>query len=211
LTCPAFCFFGFFVLFAHKSLYIFANRSDFVIVTMMIVRNRFNTYFAIFLGLFFAAGCHTAPKEPKCVATLRVHIQVDPQPMDFSREVPIYRAKPVLVPVDRSPFLTEANVKSAEIVDVPGGGFSLQIEFGRQGKWLLEQYTTTNPGRRMAIFSAFTDGKITEERWLGAPRIVKRIGDGKLVFAPDATREEVEIIVSALNAQAEKNKEDLRW
>jgi hypothetical protein len=39
----------------------------------------------------------------------------------------------------------------------------------------------------------------TENRFLGAPLITKRITDGVFVFTPDATREEAERIVAGLN------------
>jgi hypothetical protein len=41
-------------------------------------------------------------------------------------------------------------------------------------------------------------------RWLAAPVISHRIGDGVLVFTPDATREEAEEIALGLNNVAKK-------
>jgi hypothetical protein len=40
-------------------------------------------------------------------------------------------------------------------------------------------------------------------RWVAAPTMTERIADGRLVFAPDATREEAERIVHGLNRVAE--------
>jgi hypothetical protein len=50
-----------------------------------------------------------------------------------------------------------------------------------------------------------------ESRWLAAPIVRKRIGDGKLIFTPDATREECDTIVTGLNAVAKKVKEKSNW
>jgi preprotein translocase subunit SecD len=112
--------------------------------------------------------------------------------------------------VDKSPFLTEANVEEAKVVDVPGG-FDLQIKFDRRGTWLFEEFTTTNPGKHFAVFSAFPDRKGNQGRWLGAPIIKGRISNGILAFAPDVTREEAEEIARCLNNGARKNREAPKW
>ena len=71
------------------------------------------------------------------------------------------------------------------------------------GTALLEQCTTRNRGRRIAIFSQFGE-KMKDYRWLAAPVISRRITDGVLVFTPDATREEAEEIAAGLNNVAKK-------
>ena len=118
----------------------------------------------------------------------------------------ISRANPVMVNVQKSPFLTEASVKEAKVVEVIGG-FALRLKFDRQGGWLLEQYSTANLGKHVAIFSEFaspSDEKLNQGRWLAAPRINQRITDGTLAFTPDATRAEAEQIVVGLNNVAKK-------
>jgi hypothetical protein len=203
--------FRFVVLLAHKNLYIFAARTDFVAVTMIIGRDRFNIYLLPVLFLAMLSGCKTVDDNPNQeVATLRVHIEVSPSAMDFSTKVPVFRASPVMVTVDKEPFLTETHVSGAKVVDVPGG-FNLEIHFNRQGTWLLEEYTTTHPGRRIAIFSAFGDKQSREARWLGAPLIAHRIDKGVLSFAPDATRDEAELIARGLDLVGRQNKESLQW
>jgi preprotein translocase subunit SecD len=177
---------------------------------MVIGRNRFNIYLLLALAAAILAGCRTPSDRPdKRVATLRVHLEVTPTMMDFSRTVPVYRANPVLVTVDKSPFLTEADVASAKVVDVRGG-FNLEIKFNRQGSWILEEYTATHPGKHLAVFSEF-GGRFKEGRWLGAPTIRHRISDGVLSFAPDATRPEAEEIALELNNVAKKNEKDSQW
>ena len=81
---------------------------------------------------------------------------------------------------------------------------SIFVQFDRRGTWLLEQYTTANRGRRIAIMSQF--GQV---RWLAAPKISKPITDGTLVFTPDATREEADRIVRGLTNVAKKMQSQL--
>jgi preprotein translocase subunit SecD len=179
---------------------------------MITGRHPFNIYLLLSFALAAGSGCRTGKggSHRKEIATLRVHIEVVAQSMDFSTSVPIYRQKPTMVTVDKSPFLTEVNVSEARVVDV-AGGFDLQIKLERQGSWLFEQYTTVNPGKHIAIFSAFQHQGKKEARWLAAPIIRQRISSGVLSFTPDATREEAEEIASGLNNVAKKNKEDSKW
>jgi hypothetical protein len=58
-------------------------------------------------------------------------------------------------------------------------------------------------GRRLVIFSEFGK-KLSQNRWLAAPLIQRRIENGLLVFTPDATRAEAEEIAAGLNRVAEK-------
>ena len=178
---------------------------------MKIGRIRFNIYLLLGLALVLACGCQTrGDDKDKVMATLRVHLEVAPESMDFSTSVPVYREHPVMVTVDKSPFLTEANVESAKVVDVRGG-FDLEIKFDRRGTWLLEEYTTTNPGKHLAVFSEFGVKKSRTSRWLAAPIIYRRISNGILSFTPDASREESERIALGLNNVAKKINEASKW
>lgn len=169
---------------------------------------RFNTY--LLLALALVCGCQSPEtKRKKQFSTLRVHLEVNRDTTDRNELAPISRANPVMVNVQKSPFLTEASVKEAKVVEVIGG-FALRVGFDRQGVWLLEQYSTANLGKHVAIFSEFaspSDEKLNQGRWLAAPRINQRITDGVLVFTPDATREETEQIALGLNNLAKKQNQ----
>jgi hypothetical protein len=171
---------------------------------MKTLPSRFNFYLLGLLPLAMLCGCvpmKTKPKGP--VAALRLHLEVNPDGTDRSLPVPVYREKPVMINVEKSPFLDERSVARAKVVDTLGG-FALQIEFDRQGSWLLEQCSTSGRGRRCAIFCQFGEAKLPTSRWLAAPIFSRSITDGILVFTPDATREEAERIVTGLNNVAKQ-------
>ncbi|MFO1488917.1 MAG: hypothetical protein U1F65_10605 [Verrucomicrobiota bacterium] len=162
-----------------------------------------------------AAGCATSPEKKdkkekdEAMSTLRIHMVLPASMSEFSIRVPVNREPVITVSVDKEPFLSEADVEEARLVEV-AGGFDLAIQFNHHGALLLEQYTTANPGQRFAIFSQF--GKTAKEsRWLAAPTINKRIRGGGITFTPDASRAEVERIVLGLNNVVKKNKERSQW
>jgi len=172
----------------------------------MIRAQRFNTYLLVALAaaVVVVCGCQsTGDKKPRnLLSTMRLHVETGLDGTKASESVPVYREKPVWVNVEKLPFITEANVASASVIDGVGG-FSLSIQFDHDGIVLLEECTSANRGRRIAIFSQF--GKeIKDYRWLAAPLITRRISDGVLVFTPDATREEAEEIALGLNHVAKK-------
>jgi len=173
---------------------------------MMIRLERFNTYLSLALAAAVAlvCGCSSTgdKNSKKLVSTMRLHLEASRTAANPSEPVPIYREKPVWVNVEKVPFLTEGNVSSASVIDVVGG-FALRIQFDQPGTTLLETCTTANRGRKIAIFSQFGE-KIKDYRWLAAPVISRRIGDGVLVFTPDATRDEAEEIALGLNNVSKK-------
>ena len=172
---------------------------------------RFNTYLLLGAFLMAAVGCETTgagkkdeKNEKKQLSTLRIHLEANRDGTQAKDPVPVFRESPLLVNINKAPFLTEANVTGAKLLDVMGG-FVIQLQFDHAGLFLLEEYTVANKGRRMAIFSQF-GATSKEARWLAAPLIKQRIVDGSLTFTPDASREEAERIVRGLNNVAAKNQ-----
>lgn len=175
---------------------------------MKIWRHAFNTNLWL-CGLLLAGCASDKSREAnpkKQITGLRLHMETTTGRASPGIEVPVFRDRPVLVPIDRDAFITEANVVAAAVVEQPGG-FAIEIQLDRQGTWLLEKYTVTNRGRRIAVLASFAG----EDRWLAAPVIPKIISNGRLVFTPDATREEAERIVRGLNNVARKAKHDPRF
>jgi preprotein translocase subunit SecD len=122
--------------------------------------------------------------------------------MNHTEVAQIFRQSPIDVTVEKTPFLTEGSIAEAKLVNAMGG-FEISVQFDRQGMWLLEQYTSANRGRKIAVLCQF--GKdLKEHRWLAAPVISKHISDGLFVFTPDASREEAEEIVLGLNNVAKE-------
>lgn len=183
---------------------------------MKIRWNRFNIYLAAAVALGCFCGCKTEESQRrKVLSTFRVHFEMRADPMGRTEQVSIGRDNPVKLSVEKTPFLTEARLKEAKVMDVVGG-FALQVQLDREGELLLEQYTAANPGRHLAIFSQFRmpgEDKLNQGRWLAAPRIVTHISDGMLSFTPDATREEADRIVLGWNNVAKRLQagKDVKW
>jgi preprotein translocase subunit SecD len=145
------------------------------------------------------AGCEShGGKFRQEVSTLRLHLEVTPDGTARNAPVLIYRAGPIYVNVEKDSFLNEGLIQRADVVN-DLAGFSIRLQYEQKGSWLLENVTTANKGRRIAIFSQFG-----EARWLAAPVVVQRISNGTLQFTPDATREEAERIVRGLNNVAKE-------
>jgi hypothetical protein len=194
----AFAFDGLVVLFAHISLY-FAFVFRFCVVTMVSRTTRFNIYLLLIAGLVAVAGCQSPEtKREKQLATVRVHLEVGQGRPGQNLQVSVLRAAPMLINVERNPFLNEIHVASAKVEDTPGG-FLLAIQLNQQGQWLLEQYTAANSNRRLAIRCQWGVPPDVQDRWLAAPLVTRRIKDGLLTFTPDATRDEAEQIAIGLN------------
>jgi preprotein translocase subunit SecD len=176
---------------------------------MITGRSRFNLYLLCTL-LAFVCGCQSPEeKKEKQVSTLRLHVETQKEAMDFSTTVPIFREKPVMVTVNKDPFITEADVQEAKIVD-DAGVWAIQIQLTRRGSWLLEQQTTSNPSKHIAIFSEW-GGKKKDARWLAAPVFMRRISDGRITFTPDATHEEADEIVLGLNNLVKQIEKKSEW
>jgi len=174
---------------------------------MKVWARRFNIYLALAATLALVCGCQTQkPKKP--VAALRVHIEAKSDTLGTSQTVSVLRADPVLVTIAQQPILTEANLISARILDVPGG-YAVEVRFDETGTWILEQYTAANPGRHLVIFGQW-DEKLADGRWLAAPLITHRIGSGVLAFTPDLSRPEAEQLVLGLTHVAEFNQKQLK-
>jgi preprotein translocase subunit SecD len=175
----------------------------------MIVRwDRFNNYFLLSLLLAGLTACESTPEskkkshDKKLATVIQLHLEAHPDNSGHQDVVSILRDSPVKINVQKATFLSEANVAEANVIEAMGG-FKLSIKFDRHGRLVLEQYSSSNPGRRFAIYAQFGEG-LREARWLAAPLIQKRIGDGVLTFTPDASREEAEEIVRGLNNVAKK-------
>jgi preprotein translocase subunit SecD len=174
---------------------------------------RFNAYLLLVIAVGFLCGCSTEKsRQKKQLSSLRIHLEVNPD--NPNSETATISHSGASLNVESEPFLTEVHVKEASVVDTPGG-FAIEITFGKQGGRLLEQYTTANRGKHMAIFCRFVtppDKQLNGGRWLGAPLIRQRIGNNKLTFTPEATREEAEAIAQGLTNIGKKlNPLEPKW
>ena len=167
----------------------------------------FNFFLALAVGAWLS-GCETTKEHSskKELSNIRIHVEADSGTADRASGVSVHRASPISLNVEREPVLDEHNVVAATIVDQPGGLFSIQLQFDRQGSWLLERTTVVHRGKHLVIFSYFGDS-----RWIAAPIITGKNSTGQLTFTPDATHEEAERLVRGLNNVAEKLKSRENW
>ena len=201
----AFPFGGLVSLLSHMNLY-FAFVLRFRVTTMVIRSFRFNIYLLLAAALIAAAGCETiASKSKKQIATLRVHLEAPNDPSDMTEKVSVLRASSITVKIEKTPFLNETHVALASIIGNEDE-FIVSIQLNQQGQRLLEQYSSTNPQRRLAIRSQFRQGTNVFDRWLAAPLVMRRISDGVISFSPDADHAETGIFVEGLNNAAEVPK-----
>jgi preprotein translocase subunit SecD len=184
---------------------------------MKIRWHRFNIYLLTALALVLVCSCRTAEgKRKKALATLQLRQEITRDSTGRGETVTVHKDPLITMTVDPTPFLTDANVKKAKVVEVPGG-YALSIQFDRQGAWLLEQFTASSLGRHIAIFSQFgepPDYKLNKGHWIAAPKISSHITDGLLIFTPDTTREEAETIATGLSNVAKKlgnDESDSKW
>jgi len=157
--------------------------------------NRFNLYLMLAGIAVLLCGCKTG-KDKKVETTLRVHAEAT-ENTSFTRKVKIYKDESLAMKVHEMPMLSDIDLLDAKVVDTMGGGFAISLKFNAMGRWTLDQHTSLNIGRHLAIY-AMWGNKPAVSRWLAAPIISKRTADGMIIFTPDATREEAEEIVRGL-------------
>jgi preprotein translocase subunit SecD len=165
---------------------------------MVIRLPRFNIILLATAALTALSGCQSPESQHKNqIANLRVHLQTSPM-SGRSAPVSVLRAAPITFYVETASILDESHLDHAQLREGPAG-FQIALQLNRGGQRLLEQYTTSNPNKRLAIRVRFGIAPFIEDRWLAAPQIQRRIADGLLLFTPDATRQEAEEIVLGLN------------
>ena len=171
---------------------------------MKVYAPRFNIYLWMFAALALFSGCqthHSVTKESKEISALRIHMETNPDPSGtaLTQTVSVLRAEPVSVVIAQTPFLTEADVVAARVLDAPAGdGFAVEIKFSDVGTLTLEQFSASNPGKHFVVFGQWGD-KSMDGRWLAAPLITHRITDGLLSFTPDMSRDDAYRLVLGLN------------
>lgn len=168
------------------------------------------------IGLW--AGCETTKvdekKDKKEYTTFRMHLEMIKDDSGTVIPIEVLRDNPQILYVHRQAFIDERNVIEAKVIDniveVDGEQFSagkaIGVKFDRTGKMLLENVTTGNRGRRIAIHSYFPEG-----RWITAKVIMQPLRDGVIAFTPDATPEEMQRIVDGLNAVSKRLETKKYW
>jgi hypothetical protein len=193
----------------------------------------FNIYFAL-VGLALAAGgCAVIgqgdkkanPKKEQ--STIRLYLEGQTADKTTAGMVLVTSNKYPFT-VEREPFLDEADLSKASIVNDPDGSYYIQLVFNDHGALLLDMYTASNKGRHIIVFSQFPtpglkakkpkkkpadsddsdlvdttnaelpSGTTRQSGWLAAVLIRDRISNGLFRFTPDASRAEGDRIVRGL-------------
>ena len=162
---------------------------------------RINTYFTA-LAVVLLTGCvSTGPgKGDTDLSTIRVHLETNPDNIGMSRRIQV-GPEPLQSFSVAGPALGEMHLLAAQLWEGNAGEYAVHLQFDRQGAQMLEMYSMSYRGKRLAIFSQFP-----HPRWVGTFRMDRRIGDGTLLFRPDATRDEAQRLVTGLNKAVAKLK-----
>jgi preprotein translocase subunit SecD len=168
-------------------------------------RLAFNLILAVLFGSLVACKSPQEKKDEKAkqATFLRFHLETNPNASGRTAVASVYRAHPVLITVDRDAVLDEGFLAKIEVVDADEhGGIALKATFDEAGTRRLDAVTIEHRGKRLAIRAVWTDN-----RWLAAPLLTKRISNGEFIFTPDATREEADRIVVGLRNVIKKLNE----
>jgi hypothetical protein len=120
---------------------------------------KFNIYLAL-AALFLAAGCASWHRKTSFAkseqSTVRLYLEGNRKDVSGTGTVLVTRER-YPVTIERSPFLTEADLRQASMVDEPGpnGGYSIELVFNDHGALMLDMLTTANRGRHIVVFSQF--------------------------------------------------------
>jgi hypothetical protein len=173
----------------------------------------FNTYLLILpvTGLIFGWGCAGTntesgsdkekgqeKKAPRREAILRLHLETNADVPERVTTATIGRTAPFSVTVEKHAFLSEESIVKADLLET-SGGYSISLQYDPIGTGVLDQYSTANKGRHLAVWAEF--GQV---RWIAAPLITKRITDGKVTFTPDLSHEDAEKLIDGINFVLEK-------
>lgn len=140
-------------------------------------------------------------KKPKPIKSIRVYLETRHDIPERSLPAVVGRSSAMKFTVEKLPILNEVHVEAAALIDQPGG-YEVMVKFNSIGTRILESYTAAAGGRHLVIMTEIDK----EGRWIAAPLIRRRIGDGRLVFTPDASREDMDRLVKGLNQLVEKNR-----
>lgn len=176
----------------------------FRVSTMRVYSLRFNLFLWLAV-LPLLGGCASWGHKDEIVAAVRIHMAVAADTTaqnGMTETVPVLRAEPVQITIEKQPILTEQNLVAAKVIDTPDSP-AIELRFDENGTWILEQYSAGNPGGHFVIFAQW--GKdLKNYRWVAAPLISQRINNGILSFTPDMTRDEATNFVFGLNNVAKQ-------
>jgi len=119
--------------------------------------HKFNVYLAL-VPLLWAAGCasESSKYEKMEQSTIRLYLEGSRADVTGTGTVQVTRSHYPYV-VEREPFVTEADLRSVQMVNEPGpnGGYFIELDFDDHGTLALEMSTTLHRGGHIIVFSQF--------------------------------------------------------
>ena len=181
-------------------------------------------FFLCLVAGWLAAGCESGGlSRDKEYTGLRVFVEL---PTPGKENAQLAHVVGVPIYIEPQPILTEADVVSSRLLDYADGTYAVQVTFSDHGMIQLEMTSAARRPSKLVIYTLFppkgspgdknidifasadpVPGKPRIASWSAAP-IRAEIGNGVIVFTPDATHQEAERIVRGLNNIGEKNKRD---
>jgi hypothetical protein len=116
----------------------------------------FNLYFSL-VCLLLAAGCASDKQadekkaHKKEQSTIRLYLEAH----GGGTGVVLVTRQKIPMLVEREPFLTEADLKKASLVNEPDGTYAIQLVFDEHATLVLDMTSTSNKGRHIVIFTQF--------------------------------------------------------
>jgi len=121
--------------------------------------HKFNTYLAL-AALLLAGGCASWSAKNKFAkeeqSTIRLYLEGNRRDVSGTGTVLVTRER-YPVTIEREPFLTEADLRDASMVEEPGpdSGYYIQLAFNDHGALMLDMLTTAHKGQHIVIYSQF--------------------------------------------------------
>src|SRR5436190_22799225 len=132
-------------------------------MTMKIGTFRFNTYFAVAMVALLGAGCASSKpdhdeagkkKKKRQEAVLKLHLEINADGTDRVGTATVGRSAPFTMSIEKKAFLTQLQIVNAQLLETQGG-YSISLQFDHKGTWMLDQYSTANKGRHIAVWAEY--------------------------------------------------------
>ena len=158
--------------------------------------------------MILSSGCNYPVETKSNKAQLAFFIEEFAQQETKTMLLKVYQASPKMVHVSPKPVLVgdPGMLKETHVINTQDGLHAIQLDFTTRGQALMEYLTTNYRDRRLYVVVAQSDQSKTNgvsSRCIGVSYIRGTVRGSKMIFTPDASREESESIVELVNKSLE--------